>query len=112
MDLALWASWFVAIMLASGGWLPDILRDLYSPPHLPLIFAVPMGALPALTRIALGFALVVTVGYAAYLVWCRRKGYFISYAKLALFVVTFGVMGLTYTPNPWILRIAPGWTFK
>ncbi len=112
MDLALCASWFAYIMLASGGWLPEILHDLYARSHLPIIFAVPLGALPLLRRIALGLALIATVAYGVYLIWCRQRGYFISAAKLTLFAITFGVMALTYTPNPWILRLAPGWTFK
>ena len=112
MDFALCASWFTYIMLASGGWLPEILNDLYARSRLPAIFAVPMGALPFLTHVVLGLALLVTGGYAWYLAWCRKRGYFISTAKLLLFAVTFAVMGLTYTPNAWILRAAPGWTFK
>jgi hypothetical protein len=50
--------------------------------------------------------------YGIYVYWCWRKGYFLSLAKLALFAVTFGVMYLAYTPNPWIRHAAPGWTFK
>ena len=112
MDLWLCASWFAYIMLASGGWVPEILHDLYTKARLPVIFAVPMGALPVLERTALGVALITTVVYGAYLLYCWRRGYFISGAKLVLFLITFGVMGLTYTPNAWILRMAPGWTFK
>jgi len=112
MDLALCASWFAFIMLASGGWLPEILRDLYAQSHLPIIFALPLRVLLLFKQAALGAALIITAGYCAYLFWCRSRGYFISCAKLAMFLITFGVMGLTYTPNTWILRIAPGWTFK
>jgi len=112
MDLALCASWFVFIMLASGGWLPEILHDLYARSHLPIIFAFPFGALLWFKRIALGVALMMTIAYSVYLGWCRSRGYFISTAKLAMFVITFGVMAFTYTPNPLILGWFPGWTFK
>jgi hypothetical protein len=112
MDLSICATWFAYIMLASGGWLPEILRDLYSRSHLPIIFAFSMGALVLLRQLALGIALITTIVYVGYLVWCRSRGYFVSAAKIALFLITFGVMGFTYTPNPWLLGVAPGWTFK
>lgn len=112
MDLMLCATWFVFIMLASGAWLADLLRDLQSSVNLNLLSAIPEGSAALLTSLARGAAVLATVAYCAYLFWCRQRGYFISLAKLALFVVTFGVMYLVYTPNAWILGVAPDWTFK
>jgi len=80
--------------------------------QLPLFALIPDGALPLLTNLAAALALAMTVAYVLYVVWCRRQGYFVSLAKLSLFVVTFGVMYLAYTPNHWIMQWAPGWSFK
>jgi hypothetical protein len=112
MDLLLCVSCFVFIMLASGDWLPALLADLYGSAHLPLMMAVSMRTLAALTQIAGLWAITMGVAYCTYLFWCHRQRYFISWAKLALFATTFAVMYLTYTPNPWMARVAPGWTFK
>lgn len=112
MDLALCASWFVFIMLASSEWLPGILEDLYSSAHLPLVLALPTGTLHVLRELSFTIALLVSAAYMAYLVWCRRNSYSISLAKLGFVLVTFGVMYLAYTPNAWILAIAPQWSFK
>lgn len=112
MDFLFCATWFAWIMLATGDWLPGILRDLYAGSHVPLIFATTGAVLAWLERIARWATLAMTLVYAGYLVWCGRRGYFVSWAKLALCLVTFGVMFLTYTPNAWIERVAPGWTFQ
>ena len=112
MDLALSIVWFVFIMLASGAWLADYLESLYESARIPALAALPAGAAATLTRFASDAALLMTLIYAGYLAWCRHKGYFVSTAKVALCLTTFGVMYLTYTPNPWILDIAPEWTFK
>jgi hypothetical protein len=112
MDLALCVAWFVFIMLASGAWLADVLQDLYSSARLPLVLAVPSGAVAMFTALARDAAIAMTLVYGAYLAWCRYRGYFISAAKLALFAITFGVMYVAYTPNDWILGVAPEWTFQ
>jgi tetratricopeptide (TPR) repeat protein len=112
MDLALCVSWFVFIMLASGEWLVDLLEDMYLTARLPLVLLLPPGLLPVLHGALLTLASLATLAYGAYLVWCRHNGYFISIVKLALFATTFGVMFIAYTPNSWILSVAPGWTFK
>ncbi len=112
MDLLLCVSCFVFIMLASGDWLPALLADLYGTAHLPVLMAVSARTLAALTQFAGFWALATACAYVVYLLWCRRQRYFISFAKLALFASTFTVMYLTYTPNPWIARVAPGWSFK
>jgi hypothetical protein len=41
-----------------------------------------------------------------------KRGYYISLAKMALLLCTFGVMYFTYTPNEWILQLVPAWGFK
>jgi hypothetical protein len=112
MDLLLCVSCFVFIMLASGEWLPALLADLYGSAHLPLIMAVSARTLTTLTQVAGLWAIAMAAAYCVYLWWCRRHRYFISVAKLALFASTFAVMYLAYTPNPWITRVAPGWSFK
>ena len=111
MDLALSASWFVFIMLASGEWFASVLEDLFLTANVPLAAVLPSAAIEILTKLALAAACVATVGYGVYLAWCRRQGFAVSRVKLALFVTMFGVMFIAYTPNPWILAWAPGWTF-
>lgn len=112
MDMSLCATWFVFILAASGDWLPGILEDMYNRIQLPVIMAIPVGALSMLADIMRDVALLTTAAYIVYLVWCWQKNYFISTAKIALFSATFAVMYFTYTPNAWILQIAPEWTFK
>ncbi|MDB5988201.1 MAG: hypothetical protein JWR16_3254, partial [Nevskia sp.] len=112
MDLWLCVGWFAFIMLAATDWLAGLLEDLFNTAQLPLFALIPDGALPLLTNIAAALAIAMTVAYVLYVVWCRRQGYFVSRAKLSLFVVTFGVMYLAYTPNQWIMQWAPGWSFK
>jgi hypothetical protein len=111
MDLALSATWFVFIMLASGEWLASIFEDLFLTANVPLATVLPSAAIRGLTYIALAAACATTVAYGVYLAWCRRQGFAVSRVKLALFATMFGVMFIAYTPNPWILSWAPGWTF-
>ena len=111
MDLALSATWFVFIMLASGEWFASVLEDLFLTANIPLAVVLPSAAIELLTDIALVSACAATVAYGVYLAWCRRHGFAVSGVKLALFVTMFGVMFIAYTPNPWILAWAPGWTF-
>ncbi len=111
MDLVLSATWFVFIMLASGEWLASILEDLFLTANVPLAAVLPSAAIKVSTYVALAAACAATVAYTVYLAWCRRQGFAVSRVKLALFVTMFGVMFIAYTPNPWILSWAPGWTF-
>jgi hypothetical protein len=111
MDLALSATWFVFIMIASGEWLAVVLEDLFFTANVPLAAALPGAAIRGMTYVALAAACIATIAYAVYLAWCRRQGYAVSRVKLALFISMFGVMFIAYTPNPWILSWAPGWTF-
>jgi len=112
MDLVLSAAWFIFIMLASGEWLAGILEDLFVTADVPAAVLLPGAVVRGLTIVTFGAATLATVAYGFYLVWCRRHGYFVSVVKLALFAITFGVMFIAYTPNPWILSWAPGWTFN
>lgn len=112
MDLALCASWFLFSMLAAGDWLTGLLDDLFLSTNLPLYVAVPASFVEFATRLAFVAALALTVVYTGYIVGCRRRGWFVSPAKLALMVATFGVLYFAYTPNDWVLAAAPGWTFK
>jgi len=111
-DFALSAVWFAYIMAASSEWLPGVLEGLYTTTNMPVLLFVPQGGLEILTRVLAACALLTTVAYTGYLVWCWHKGYFVSLAKLTMVIVMFGVMYLTYTPNEWMLSLAPGWSFK
>ena len=112
MDLTLCAVWFVYIMLASGTWLAGTFQDLYASANMPVILAIAPDAIAWTTVVMRDIALLVTVAYGIYLAWCWQRGYFISRAKLALIVATFGVMYLMYAPNAWMQALAPEWTFK
>jgi len=74
--------------------------------------AVSSRVLGELTQLAGVAALVSSVVYGAYLYWCWRQHYFVSLAKMALLASTFAVMYVAYTPNAWILGVAPQWSFK
>jgi hypothetical protein len=112
MDLTLCSVWFVYIMLASGAWLAGMFQDLYASANLPVIAALAPDAIARVTSVMRDIALLVTATYVIYLAWCWRRGYFVSRAKLALIVATFGVMYLMYAPNAWMQSLAPEWTFK
>jgi hypothetical protein len=112
MDWAICGIWFVHIMAASADWIPGLLEDLYRNTHIPLLLFLPQGFIGALKAITGWFAVAASAIYAGYLVWCLRRGYYISIAKLALLTCTFGVMYFTYTPNDWILQLVPAWGFK
>ncbi|HEY4214988.1 MAG TPA: hypothetical protein VGM84_26160 [Steroidobacteraceae bacterium] len=112
LDLLLCASFFAFVLLASGAWFPEILCDLYTSAHIPILMAVSPQALDVLTSVGeIGAGLSVGV-YAGYLYWCRRQGYFVAPAKVLLVLGTFPVLYLTYTPNSLITSLAPGWSFK
>ena len=105
MDLWLCSSWFAYIMLATIAWLPNLLYQLAVDCGVPLVNFVNSSFVQGCQWVALGLALLVTVRYLVYLRWCRQKNYFISYAKIALMVVTFGMMYLTYVPHGAMDRI-------
>ncbi len=112
MDLWLCAIWFGYIMLASSAWLAELLADFEYSAGLPLVRYLPVDAVATVIELAGAAAVLMTFAYAAYLLWCRLNGYYISIAKLALLATTFGVMYLAYVPNPWMQATAPGWSFK
>ncbi len=105
MDLWLCSSWFAYIMLATIAWLPNLLYQLAVECGVPLVNFVNSSFIQGCQWVALGLALLVTARYLVYLRWCQRKNYFISYAKIALMVVTFGMMYLTYVPHGAMDRI-------
>ncbi|MBM79868.1 MAG: hypothetical protein CMJ78_04660 [Planctomycetaceae bacterium] len=111
MDLTVCATWFVFIMIAAGGWFPDVLYKLKVTHGLPLYLLFAGGIYTFLKTAALIVALVATFAYLLYLNWCSRQGHFVSRAKIWLMLITFGIMYLTYTPNSLIQGILPGWTF-
>lgn len=112
VDLTLCSVWFVYIMLASGAWLADMFQDLYATAHMPVILAVAPNVIEWATAAMRDLAMLTTAAYAIYLGWCWYRGYFISLAKLALIIATFGVMYVMYAPNAWMRGVAPDWTFK
>lgn len=112
LDWAVSGFWFLHIMVASADWLPGLLADLYRSANIPLLLALPTGLVPVLHSLTWWLAVAATLVYGGYTLWCFRLGYFVSPAKIALLVCTFGVMYFTYTPNDWILQLVPEWSFK
>jgi len=112
MDWAICAIWFSHIMVASADWIPGLLEDLYRTANIPLLLFLPQGFIPALNTFTWWLAAITTLVYVLYLCWCVKRGYYISLAKMALLLCTFGVMYFTYTPNEWILQLVPAWGFK
>jgi len=111
MDYLVCVTWFVFVMMAAADWLPELVYDLRLKHGLPLVEWLDSGVYAWLLRLAQGAALAATLVYAAYLGWCRARGYFISYAKLLLLAITFGVMYFTYVPSAGMRYIFPNWTF-
>jgi len=112
MDLWLSVVWFTYIMLASGTWLANMLDDLQSTVRFDLLPIFPADLFAALLATTEAAAFGMTLVYAGYLLWCHRKGYYVSVAKLALVAITFGVMFLAYAPNAWMSQLVPEWSFK
>ena len=88
MDLVLSAAWFVFIMLASGEWLVGMLEDLFTTAAGAAGAGIAAGVLSGLRARGARCRELATAATLAliYVVWCRRRGYFVSVAKLALFV--------------------------
>ena len=112
MDLAVSWIWFICILVLISEWLPDLLYDLHDNHSLPLVFVFGTNAYLWLERFVIMTAAGMGLVYVGYLAWCFKRGYYISKAKLWLLAITFGVMVLTYVPNPLIERIVPGWNFS
>jgi hypothetical protein len=112
MDWAICGLWFLHIMVASADWLPGLLEDLYRTANIPLLLFLPQGFIAVLNSVTWWLAVGMSLVYAGYLCWCVKRGYYISGAKIALLLCTFGVMYFTYTPNDWILQLVPAWSFK
>ncbi len=111
MDLLLCATWFAFMMTATAEWLPTILYELHAKHGVDLLLWFNAGTKQFLERLALVIAIVSTIAYVWYLVWCRMNGYYISGVKLALMLITFGVMYFTYVPNAAMESLVVGWTF-
>jgi hypothetical protein len=111
MDLMICSTWFVYIMVATLDWLPDLLYSTYRYHGFPILFLFDGGVYDVVQQLCFVAALVATVAYLTYLIWCRANGYFVSWAKVMLLVITFGVMCFTYVPNPLISRLMPDWNF-
>lgn len=112
MDLGMSIVWFAYAMAASGAWLPQLLNDMYNSANIPVVLSLSADALRGVASLLQVAAFAMTFLYAGYLAWCWRRGYYISWAKVALLAVTFGAMYLSYVPNAWMQSLAPGWSFK
>lgn len=111
MDLMICSTWFVYIMVATLDWLPDLLYDAYRLHGFPILFLFDDGVYDVVLRLSLVVASAGTVAYLGYLIWCRANDYFVSSAKVMLLIITFGVMYLTFVPNPLVAELIPGWNF-
>lgn len=111
MDYAISLTWFVYIMLAVADWLPRVLYDLQLLHGIPIAALFASGIYPLLEQAAFLVAVVTSLIYAGYVIWCFKKGFYVSHAKIFLLLITFAVMLLTYAPNDLIQRLLPGWTF-
>lgn len=111
MDFMICGTWFVYVMVATLDWLPDLLYDAHQSHGFPLLFLFDGGVYDVVQLVGLCVALAGTVAYSAYLAWCRANDYYVSSAKIALMIITFGVMYLTYVPNPLISGLVPNWNF-
>jgi len=111
MELGLCVSWFVFLLLAMRDWLPDLvyrLHTLHGVSALNWFAGVTQQSLERLTfAVAVGMSLV----YVGYVIWCGRRGYFVSYAKLTLNATTFAVLYLAMVPNQWMATLQPGWNY-
>jgi hypothetical protein len=112
MDWGICTLWFVHIMVASADWIPGLLEDLYRNTRIPAMMWLSASMIDSLQSATWWAAVLMTLAYVGYMLWCVQQRYFVSWAKIALLVITFGVMYLTYTPNDVILQLAPGWSFK
>ena len=122
MDMMIAFSWFIFIMVSAGDWLPDLLYSLTTQNAIPVLNYFDTAVFSSLKSIAFAAALVATVIYVGYLLWCMQKGFFISWTKLTMVAVTFGVMYLTYVPNSAMDAIigglrrswpdVPDWSFR
>lgn len=111
MELGLCVSWFAYLMLAMRDWLPDLiyrLLTLHGVSTLNWFAGVTQNNLERLTfTLAVGMSLV----YVGYVIWCGRRGYFVSYAKLMLNAITFTVLYLAMVPNRWMAALQPDWNY-
>ena len=111
MDLTISWTWFICVMVLISEWVPELLYNLQYRHGLALVFWFDGPTFRLLVNATIFVAAVMGLVYVGYLCWCAKKGYYISKAKLWMLAITFGVMYLTYVPNPLMNRIAPGWNF-
>jgi hypothetical protein len=112
MDYWLCATWFIFCMVSATGWLPNLIYDFNQHFGVPILFLLNSTIYSVLLTGSLVAAVAMTVVYLGYLHWCKKNGYYVSLVKLALVLVTFSVMYLTFAPNPLMERWVPAWTFS
>jgi len=112
MDYLISATWFIFIMIGAVQWFcGEVLYSLYNNHQIPLLLWINAPTYRLILTLAFAAATAMTIVYVGYVIWCRSKGYFVSYVKLTMLLVTFGVMYLTYLPDSFIGRYFPNWTF-
>ena len=111
MDFALGWTWFIAIMLGAVNWAPGLLYKLQFDSGIPMLWLFTSGTYRVLEIVAFSAAVIMSCIYAGYLWWCYNRGYYISPAKMLFFGITYGIMYLTYVPNPLMQSALPGWGF-
>jgi len=111
MDLWVCWAWFAYLLAASLDWLPNILYEAYYNQGLEIVFALNENVFPILQGALLGGAVVMTVVYIGYLLWCHRRGFFISWAKLLLCAVTLFCLAASFLPGGLVPRYVAGWSF-
>ncbi len=111
MDYGISATWFIYIMIAAADWFCDLLYNLHIRHGVTLLKWFDAGVYSGVLTIGFAAAVTMSCVYAGYLLWCFLRGYYVSFAKLLMLVIMFGVMFVTYVPNGLMASRFPGWTF-
>ena len=113
MDYSVSVAWFTFIMLATGEWLFEgLLHRLFTESGVPLLLWLDPNVYHAILSVFLVAAVACSLVYIGYTIWCIRKGYFVSPAKLILVVITFATMYVTYVPTSFFRANFPDWTYQ
>lgn len=113
MDYSVSLAWFAFIMLATGEWLFEgVLHRLFTDSGIPLLLWLDPAVYHSILNVFLAVAIIASIAYIGYTVWCFFKGYFVSPAKLILVVITFATMYVTYVPTSFFRANFPEWTYQ
>jgi len=111
MDLWVCWAWFAYLLVAALDWLPNILYQAYFHQGLNIIFVLNENVFPILQGTLLFVAIAMTIAYLAYIAWCYRKGFFVSWAKILLSAVTLVCLYAAFLPGGIVSRYVVGWSF-